>query len=133
MGPELPDLIAGLVALIALVVFLQFWKPPYRPEFACTYTPSKPANDEESKAADTNQQQQQQQQDIQEATKGEKTYVEDHPNDAVAGGSGDDSINSNKEGNVISSSPITELAKPTLMESIVAWSPWVCIIVVVIM
>lgn len=135
MGPELPDLIAGLVAMIALVVFLQYWKPPYRAEYACTYTPTRPANDEESKAADKNQEQKQVE-DVRDGAKGDKTEVtyDDHPHDdAVAGNSGGDSTNSNKGVDGVSPSPITELAKPTLLESIVAWSPWVSIIVVVIM
>ncbi|KAI7886952.1 lactate permease [Lichtheimia hyalospora FSU 10163] len=133
VGPELPDLIAGLVSMIALVVFLQYWKPPYRPEYACTYTPTRPGNDEESKVSDPNQPQQQD--DNQEGSKGDKTqvtYVDDHPHDAVAGSSGEDSVNSHKEVDGVSPSPITELAKPTILESIVAWSPWVSIIVVVI-
>lgn len=33
VGPELPDLIAGLVSLISVIVFVQFWKPPYRREY----------------------------------------------------------------------------------------------------
>lgn len=33
VGPELPDVIAGLVSLISVMGFVQYWKPPYRPEY----------------------------------------------------------------------------------------------------
>ncbi|KAL7313968.1 hypothetical protein PS15m_007634 [Mucor circinelloides] len=33
VGPELPDVIAGLVSLISVISFVQYWKPPYRPEY----------------------------------------------------------------------------------------------------
>ncbi|CAO0792467.1 unnamed protein product [Mucor circinelloides] len=33
VGPELPDVIAGLVSLISVIGFVQYWKPPYRPEY----------------------------------------------------------------------------------------------------
>ncbi|KAI8088032.1 lactate permease [Gilbertella persicaria] len=33
VGPELPDLMAGLASLIAVVSFVQYWKPPYRAEY----------------------------------------------------------------------------------------------------
>lgn len=33
VGPELPDLIAGLISLISVIGFVQYWKPPYRSEY----------------------------------------------------------------------------------------------------
>ncbi|KAL9557192.1 hypothetical protein MBANPS3_001495 [Mucor bainieri] len=33
VGPELPDVIAGLVSLISVMGFVQYWKPPYRSEY----------------------------------------------------------------------------------------------------
>ncbi|KAL0086672.1 lactate permease [Phycomyces blakesleeanus] len=44
VGPELPDLIAGLVSLGCLVAFVQMWKPVYRSEYHAIMTqlPKKP-------------------------------------------------------------------------------------------
>ncbi|KAG1054112.1 hypothetical protein G6F43_003857 [Rhizopus delemar] len=33
VGPELPDLMAGLVSLLCIILFVQYWKPPYRVEY----------------------------------------------------------------------------------------------------
>ncbi|GAN01149.1 lactate permease [Mucor ambiguus] len=33
VGPELPDVIAGLASLISVMGFVQHWKPPYRSEY----------------------------------------------------------------------------------------------------
>ncbi|KAI8641835.1 lactate permease [Parasitella parasitica] len=33
VGPELPDLIAGLLSLICTMGFVQYWKPPYRAKY----------------------------------------------------------------------------------------------------
>lgn len=33
VGPELPDLMAGLASLVSVILFVQFWKPPYRLEY----------------------------------------------------------------------------------------------------
>jgi lactate permease len=33
VGPELPDLMAGLVSLLCIILFVQHWKPPYRVEY----------------------------------------------------------------------------------------------------
>ncbi|KAI8375405.1 lactate permease [Choanephora cucurbitarum] len=33
VGPELPDLAAGLFSLLSVIGFVQYWKPPYREEF----------------------------------------------------------------------------------------------------
>ncbi|KAI9261751.1 lactate permease [Sporodiniella umbellata] len=36
VGPELPDLMAGLISLLSILIFVQYWKPPYRPEYEAT-------------------------------------------------------------------------------------------------
>ncbi|KAI9316721.1 lactate permease [Dichotomocladium elegans] len=36
VGPELPDLLSGLVSLLSIIVFVQFWKPKFREEFRAT-------------------------------------------------------------------------------------------------
>ncbi|RCH97378.1 hypothetical protein CU098_010982, partial [Rhizopus stolonifer] len=49
VGPELPDLIAGLVSLISIIAFVQFWKPKYRPEYHARLIATNPqAEDEEN-------------------------------------------------------------------------------------
>ncbi|KAI9497076.1 lactate permease [Zychaea mexicana] len=105
VGPELPDLIAGLASLLSLIVFLRYWKPPYREEFACVYAPTKQHNDEESAGAVAPTDDNLNNGKHQVASAGS---TQDHSNEKV------------------------EIAKPTLYESILAWSPWVCIVVVVI-
>ncbi|KAI9320787.1 lactate permease [Dichotomocladium elegans] len=135
VGPELPDLIAGLCSLLALIGFLQFWRPPYRQEYECTFAPSREANDEEAKVgaeASTS------------ASNDEKAQVTHSENGlgATDKASIDGKTDSEKhakhvvegtEENLMSTNPIKDLAKPRLLESIIAWSPWVLIIVIVIM
>lgn len=81
VGPELPDLMAGLISLLVIILFVQYWKPPYRPEYEATIS-SHLAN---NKKLD------------------------------------EESINSNVQ-NVLS-----------LKDSILAWCPWIIIVIVVIM
>ncbi|KAI8141185.1 lactate permease [Fennellomyces sp. T-0311] len=136
VGPELPDLIAGLCSLISLIVFLRFWKPPYREEYACTYTPTKQHEDEEAKPVEKSDSAS----GTREATdeKAEVGYLDDNgPGGSTANDSS--SVNSKKGGAADSDvpdpeaiTPISEIAKPTLYESILAWSPWVFIVVIVI-
>lgn len=33
VGPELPDLLSGLISMAAIIVFVRFWKPPFREEY----------------------------------------------------------------------------------------------------
>lgn len=33
VGPELPDLLSGLVSMLTIIVFVRFWKPPFREEY----------------------------------------------------------------------------------------------------
>ncbi|KAI9284591.1 lactate permease [Umbelopsis sp. AD052] len=40
VGPELPDLIAGLVSLISIIAFVQWWKPPYNEKYVATMATS---------------------------------------------------------------------------------------------
>ncbi|KAI9022318.1 lactate permease [Phycomyces nitens] len=51
VGPELPDLIAGLVSLGCLVGFVQVWKPPYRSEYYAII--AMPTTDPEENDKDT--------------------------------------------------------------------------------
>lgn len=95
VGPELPDLMAGLVSLITVIAFVQFWRPRYRKEYE----------------ANINFMLKQQQQE-------EDVFVQE--------------IKEEKESDAESqvSSRVDKLsAKYTLL----AWSPWLLIVVVVIM
>ncbi|ORX55785.1 lactate permease [Hesseltinella vesiculosa] len=114
VGPELPDLIAGVVCLLSLLVFVQFWKPPYRPEFVTTTTVSIGSNDEEKVAVKP------------DSTDSDEGKVEVEERDAPLA----DTL---AETNV--SDDVTQtmnVEKPSLLESVVCWSPWVLIIVIVI-
>ena len=125
MGPELPDLIAGLASLISLIVFLRFWKPPYREEFACTFSTGTSKTDEE--AAEDIEEKRENEADDSDAAKqhsDEKVEVS-HSNRSDDG--------TEEPPNPEAITPLSEIVKPTLWESILAWSPWVLIVVVVIM
>ncbi|CEP19532.1 hypothetical protein [Parasitella parasitica] len=39
VGPELPDLIAGLLSLICTMGFVQYWKPPHQLKYKATMSP----------------------------------------------------------------------------------------------
>ncbi|RCH80333.1 hypothetical protein CU098_004915, partial [Rhizopus stolonifer] len=107
VGPELPDLIAGLVSLISLIVFVQFWKPKYRPEFHALLVPSQPAVTDEENMQDDDS--------ISEKDGVEKNTVtfENAPPS-------------------ITNQNSLEIQKPNMKETLLAWSPWTIIIVVVI-
>lgn len=92
VGPELPDLIAGLISLISVIVFVQYWKPPYRREYEANVNFL--LNDDDDDSASP--------------VKGEKQ----------------------KDAESQDSSRVEKLSgKLTLL----AWSPWLLIVVVVIM
>ncbi|KAI9270354.1 lactate permease [Phascolomyces articulosus] len=141
VGPELPDLIAGLVSLLSLIFFLRFWKPPYREEYACTFTTTTQKNDEEAEGAGVTQEKvsagSTQQQD--EKVEVSQTDKLDNGSETPSGSglANDRNSTHSKDGDEVAPNPeaitpISELVKPTLWESILAWSPWVCILVVVI-
>ncbi|KAI8883020.1 lactate permease [Backusella circina FSU 941] len=134
VGPELPDLIAGLASLFATVIFVQFWKPKYRPEFAASIDQSNTsAKDEENEETSSTN-----------ASKngevaGSSEKVLDETNNSQHGSgeikqeiSNTEEVtqenNNNEDGPVIG----MEVVKPTLKQSILAWSPWLLIVVVVI-
>lgn len=121
VGPELPDLIAGLVSLISLVGFVQFWKPKYRPEFEAIFVPIKnDIPDEENvshKSPSINEQNDSFEKNRTEAVETEGGELQ---------GSG-----AAKENDTI---PIrAAVVKPNAREILLAWSPWVLIVCVVIM
>lgn len=123
MGPELPDLIAGLVSLISLIAFVQFWKPKYRPEYhAKLIGADRTRTDEESHHIGSTH--------SSTESKEEKQQIED-VNDQTEG-----SIQSNKHTVThhenTEDRPSMEVQKPNLRETLLAWSPWTIIVIVVI-
>ncbi|KAI8885399.1 lactate permease [Backusella circina FSU 941] len=98
VGPELPDLIAGLISLLGVIIFVQYWKPPFRPEYET------PVNN----------------------------VLSEHPHSSTTLVN-ESSIN-NGENNDIENTktPDKIIEKPTIKEAMLAWSPWVIIVVIVI-
>ncbi|KAG0172595.1 hypothetical protein DFQ30_010121 [Apophysomyces sp. BC1015] len=109
VGPELPDLIAGLVSLLAIIIFVQYWKPPYRAEYEATIGVKSHTDEETSDSLST--------------TTNQDTF---RKADVSAGS--DNGTSTAKDDN----QPKLVLEKPTWLEMAVAWSPWVIIVVVVI-
>lgn len=139
VGPELPDLIAGIVSLISLIVFVQFWKPPYRPEFEAHLIVAKAnVNDEENNADKlSNHSGVSEKQHIEHSSKVESpdSVVEERqehdivqPSSLSEDSVARDSITSAKEkGHQLA------VEKLTIRETLLAWSPWTLIVLVVIM
>jgi glycolate permease len=137
VGPELPDLIAGLASLISLVVFVQFWKPKYRPEYAASLSASKPSSIDEENVNRRNSSIREhdgnsEKYEPQGTTSAEKAEIahNEEAGDRVSL-SQDDSLPRNETDAEEEAAVIVE--RPNLRESILAWSPWVLIIIVVIM
>ncbi|KAI7878868.1 lactate permease [Lichtheimia hyalospora FSU 10163] len=79
VGPELPDLLSGLVSMLAIIVFVRFWKPPFREEY--------------------------------------RAIMVADPDATPA----------------VPSKPVsTAIVKPTIYETVLAWSPWMLIVILVI-
>jgi lactate permease len=140
VGPELPDLIAGLASLFATVIFVQFWKPKYRPEFVASMDQTKSlADDEENEKVSSSNASKK------DELAGSSEKVLDESNSSKHGSGevkqeisntedvtqeNDDNDNENEnDGPAVG----MEVVKPTLKQSILAWSPWLLIVVVVIM
>ncbi|KAG1150123.1 hypothetical protein G6F37_000612 [Rhizopus arrhizus] len=111
VGPELPDLIAGLVSLIALIIFVQFWKPKYRPEYHALLVGAPSTGSDEENSRDMTSVS-----EIKNDT--EKNNDVTHEENATSENTGDRQT--------------LEIQKPNLKETLLAWSPWTIIVVVVI-
>lgn len=109
VGPELPDLIAGLVSLLAIIGFVQYWKPPYRAEYEATIRVNTSSDEEKTNVSVTHVPETDQTKS--DASKESHSAEEDddhEPHTALA------------------------LTKPSWLETAIAWSPWIIIVVVVI-
>lgn len=133
VGPELPDLIAGLFSLISLIVFVQFWKPPYRIEYEANLD-FLLLNDESAakERKDTDK--------IIETlpANGASTEYKEHALSSQIGdtkniGSPAQGQGQDAEGQRSNNPSKLPLEKLTRQEICLAWSPWAIIVVVVIM
>ncbi|CAO3579480.1 unnamed protein product [Absidia cylindrospora] len=140
VGPELPDLIAGLVALFSLIIFVQFWKPPYRPEFEAHVHMQTPNKDEEapsttSATAPGNELDSSLPKYASSSDDGkiQLETIDQKEEQQTTGNSIHSNQDSTKEAQIAdpSEKSIT-LKKTTWLEAAVAWSPWLIIVVVVI-
>ncbi|KAJ8663825.1 hypothetical protein O0I10_000099 [Lichtheimia ornata] len=180
VGPELPDLLSGLVSMLAIIVFVRFWKPPFREEYRAimvadpddapagtaaatdygatttTTTPPKKtlldraqfwkkteANDfvvttisrteqvPKRSLLSTLQFWRKPAQDDDDDTSSTQSNNNNMPNDH------DDMRDPNRDmdeemGQVPSKPVSTAVVKPTIYETMLAWSPWILIVILVI-
>ncbi|KAI9029596.1 lactate permease [Phycomyces nitens] len=120
VGPELPDLIAGLVSLLSLIIFVQFWKPPYRAEYEATVGKMRTQGD------------------IEAAGGVGPAPVENHERPlsissgvSAAPNNSEKATDINKQ-EIETTEDVKSYVKPTFRETLLAWSPWIIIVVVVI-
>lgn len=114
VGPELPDLIAGLVSLVSVITFVQYWKPPYRPEYE--------ANVDSILKEDTG---------VNNEVRVEKAVLESR--DELVGKDSTDTERFADSVSRGSKSSAAQVEKLSWKLTGLAWSPWLCIVIVVIM
>lgn len=127
VGPELPDLIAGLVSLISLIAFVQFWKPKYRAEYAASVSPIKSRNNDEesnSRRSSLNQN---------EATAGNVQAGEKASSEKVEDTQIEDRNDESADAEPKDGPAKLLVQRPNTRETLLAWSPWALIVIVVIM
>ncbi|KAI7897404.1 lactate permease [Mucor mucedo] len=127
VGPELPDLIAGLVSLISLVGFVQFWKPKYRAEYAASVSPIKARNHDEENNSRRSSLNQNDATNVNAQT-GEKTASAEKVEDTQIEDRNDDSADAEPQDGP--AKLIVE--RPNTRETLLAWSPWALIVLIVI-
>ncbi|KAI9273506.1 lactate permease [Helicostylum pulchrum] len=113
VGPELPDLIAGLVSLVSVITFVQYWKPPYRPEYE--------ANVDSILKEDTG---------VNNEVRVEKAVLESR--DELVGKDSTDTERFADSVSRGSKSSAAQVEKLSWKLTGLAWSPWLCIVIVVI-
>ncbi|KAI9359510.1 lactate permease [Pilaira anomala] len=133
VGPELPDLIAGLVSLISIVGFVQFWKPKYRPEFEASLTAMKSTSPDIENMSARSSTSVNNNATPSEKAQSEGTPVVDSDKNSIQQieheANGDDA----SAGKANAAIPLqAAIVKPSLRETLLAWSPWISIVVVVI-
>lgn len=139
VGPELPDLIAGLVSLISLISFVQFWKPPYNEKYVAVMRVDG-ADDAMNNQQARRRSSQSSKQEVSEHEHAVDNDMDDQHHNLDGTGpeveKGEhDNTDSNgateNEGQYVKPANAA-VVKPTLYEALFAWLPWVLIVVVVI-
>ena len=115
VGPELPDLIAGLASLISIIGFVQYWKPKYRPEFAAALASTHKQNTDEERNVDNGS----------SVNEEAEAATEDSSKEKQS----EKAVTHNE--NVLPTK--LQVEKLSWWETFMGWSPWLIIVVVVIM
>lgn len=108
VGPELPDLMAGLISLLSVIGFVQYWKPPYRQEFEANINTLL----KEDHAYNSHNLSEISQESVEKKNEAE---VHHH------------------EISIATSTTDKRMERLNWKEALLAWSPWIIIVVVVIM
>jgi lactate permease len=135
VGPELPDLIAGLFSLISLITFVQFWKPPYRIEYEANLD-FLLLNDESAVTKEKKDTSSKISSDLLKNNEGSTEHKEHALPSEIRDTTLESSVTQHGEDtesqrSYKSSKPPVE--KLSRKETFLAWSPWVIIVLVVIM
>ncbi|KAI8646113.1 lactate permease [Parasitella parasitica] len=132
VGPELPDLIAGIVSLISIIIFVQFWKPKYRPEFEAHMVVSKAASSDEENDADRVSNHHSNQSEKQHIEHSSKEPAKEQSDVVQSGNSyGGEGVVAHDGATSIKERGL-DIEKLSIRETLLAWSPWTLIVVVVI-
>lgn len=108
VGPELPDLMAGLISLLSVIGFVQYWRPPYRQEFEANIN-SLLKTDNAYNSHNSSE--------ISQESMEKKNETEVH----------------HHEVSIATSTTDKGMERLNWKEALLAWSPWIIIVVVVIM
>ncbi|KAJ2956115.1 hypothetical protein NQZ79_g8001 [Umbelopsis isabellina] len=139
VGPQLPDLIAGLVSLISLIGFVQWWKPPYNEKYVAVMKvdgADVAMNNGQSRRRSS----QSSKQEVSEHEHAADDDTDDQHHDLDGSGPQiEKGQHASTEGNGVTGDETpyvvpanAAIQKPTLYEALFAWLPWVLIVVVVI-
>lgn len=136
VGPELPDVIAGLVSLISVIGFVQYWKPPYRPEYAANMN-FLLANDRPI-IATTIDNGSEQSDDPASPKKGKmmvehQEYTMSSSSSVNASARKDDSTCHPNRAESHTRDATGNIEKLSLKETVLAWAPWITVVIVVMM
>jgi lactate permease len=129
VGPELPDLIAGLVSLISIIGFVQWWKPPYNEKYVATLVVAggQEAIEQERRHSGASSKQEVQEHEHMPAdeTNDYNTNLGEVEKDRDNGPTSEAEYPKTRPANTL-------VEKPTLYEALFAWLPWMLIVVIVI-
>lgn len=128
---------SGLISLLVIIVFVQYWKPKYRPEFEARLTESAVSGDENDMlaaaladdASSTHSNNA-----VDGANKGadkpQTTWIENASR--INEETNPDGVNDEENPGPSKPDKSAALEKPSLYETVLAWSPWALIVILVI-